>query len=108
MIWVLAGVAALISLADGLTTWAGLSRHPDHVVETNPVVAWVFPRVRAPVFVALNCAASAALSLLIGLVSRWVGAGSIGQVVYALGIAAAVVNNSRNLRRLTRRPSTGQ
>lgn len=107
MIWVLVGVAALVSLADGLTTWAGLSRHPDRVVETNPIVAWVYPQVPPAVFVALNCVASAAVSLLIGLLSRWAGIGSIGQVVYALGIAAAAVNNSFNLRRLGRSPSTG-
>lgn len=102
MLWVLTGVAALISLADGISTWMGLSRYPDQVVETNPIAAWIYSRVPPVVFVLSVAALSAALSLLIGVVSRWVGVGSVGQVVYALGISAAVVNNVRNLGRLRR------
>jgi hypothetical protein len=61
-------------------------------------VLWVSP----PVFVAAICLVDGAASLGIGLVSRRFGVGSIGQAVFLLGIAAAAVNNARNLRRLRR------
>jgi hypothetical protein len=102
VLWLLALLTAVAGLCDGLTTWWGLSRHPDRVVETNPLVMPLYRRVSPPVFVTAICLLDAAASLGIGLLSRRFGIGSVGQVVFLVGIAAAAVNNARNLRRLRR------
>ncbi len=107
MLWLLASLTAVASLCDGLTTSWTLSKYPEHVFETNPVIDRLVGRVSQPVFVAVVCVLTTACSLVLGLVAQRFEVGSIAQVVFLLVIAAAAVNNALILRRLGQQRSAG-